>query len=215
VKSPPLSAFAYAALAWAAACSGSRPPEAEAPAAPAGSRGAQTPTRRLVTICQGAPTDDVRTSDLDENGVPETTKYYDEAPDPERPGQRKTVLVRQELDLTWDGKTDICRYFDASGQVTKEEWDLDYDGNVDEVRYYEEGTLVRSERDRNNDGRPEVYRYYADGELERKETDTNGNGQVDRWEYYDGRVLDRVGVDKDDDGAVDTWAKASTQKPQP
>ncbi|NJK89477.1 MAG: hypothetical protein HC923_08795 [Myxococcales bacterium] len=150
-------------------------------------------------------------ADLDEDGVPETTKYYDEIPDPERPGQRKTILVRQELDLTWDGRTDICRYFGAHGKVEREEWDLDYDGRVDEVRYYEDGVITRSERDRNNDGRPEVFRYFSEGKLERKETDSNGDGKVDRWEYYDGRVLDRIGVDKDHDGSVDTWAKAATK----
>jgi antitoxin component YwqK of YwqJK toxin-antitoxin module len=213
VKSPPASAFAYALLALGAACSGSQTPEAESLPPAAGNASEPAPQRRLTSICAGEPSGEVRTTDLDEDGTPETTKYYDEIADPERPGQRKSILVRQELDLTWDGRTDICRYFDESGNVVKEEWDLDYDGHVDEVRYYEEGQIVRSERDRNNDGRAEVYRYYAGGKLERKETDTNGDGQIDRWEYYDGRILDRVGVDKDGDGAVDTWAKAATNSP--
>lgn len=214
MKSPPPFAFAYALLALGAACAGSQSPSAEssptAGSTPASSGATQ---RRLVSVCAGQPTGEVRTTDLDEDGVPETTKYYEEVADPERPGQRTTVLVRQELDLTWDGQTDICRYFDASGRVVKEEWDLDYDGKVDEVRFYEDGAIVRSERDRNNDGRAEVYRYYSDGKLERKETDTDADGQVDRWEYYSGRTLDRVGIDKDGDGAVDTWAKASTDAP--
>lgn len=155
---------------------------------------------------------EVRTSDLDEDGRPEVVKYYEDVEDPDRPGQRKSVLVRQELDLTWDGKTDIWRYFDRTGKVIREEWDLDFDGNVDETRYFEEGIIVRSERDQNNDGRADVIRYYSEGRLERKESDANGDGQPDRWEYYEGRKLDRIGVDKDGDGAVDTWAKASTQR---
>lgn len=159
---------------------------------------------------EAGATDDVRTSDLDNDGRPEVIKYYKTIPDPERPGQNKTVLVRQDIDVTWDGKTDIWRYFDDNGQATKEEWDTDYDGNIDETRYFEGGIIVRSERDRNNDGKPDVMRYYKQGKLERKETDTNGDGQVDRWEYFQGRVLDRVGVDRDHDGTVDSWAKSES-----
>lgn len=161
---------------------------------------------------QGGATEDVRTSDIDQDGRPEVYKYYKTVDDPERPGEKKTVLVRQDIDLTWDGKIDIWRYFDATGKVQREEWDTDYDGNVDETRYFEGGVMVRSERDRNNDGRADMTRYYKDGKLERKESDTNGDGQVDRWEYFTGRVLDRVGVDKDHDGSVDTWAKADATK---
>lgn len=177
-------------------------PTAAAPAASA--NGPKSPQPGGTT---GA-TDDVRTSDLDNDGRPEVTKYYKTIDDPERPGQKKTILVRQDIDLTWDGKVDIWRYFDDNGMAEKEEWDTDYDGKIDETRFFEGGVIVRSERDRNNDGRPDVMRYYKEGKLERKETDTNGDGQVDRWEYFQGRVLDRVGVDRDHDGSVDSWAKA-------
>jgi hypothetical protein len=190
---------------------GAQTPDADAPP-PAGAPRTGVPSKSAQPGGTGPTTDNVRTSDIDEDGRPEVTKYYDDVPDPERPGQRKSVLVRQELDLTWDGRVDIWRYFGPDGKVTKEEWDLDYDGNVDETRFFEEGVLVRTERDQNNDGQIDVTRYYADGKLERKETDSNGDGKPDRWEYYEGRVLDRVGVDKDFDGTVDTWAKAATQR---
>ncbi len=153
-------------------------------------------------------TDDVRTSDIDNDGRPEVYKYYSRIDDPDRPGEKKTQLTRQDLDLNWDGKIDIWRYFDAKGKVEREEWDTDYDGKVDETRFFENGVIARVERDRNNDGRPDMIRYYKAGKLERKESDTNGDGQVDRWEYFTGRTLDCVGVDKDHDGSVDTWAKA-------
>ncbi|MEO1335270.1 MAG: hypothetical protein AAFV29_06485 [Myxococcota bacterium] len=153
-------------------------------------------------------TDDVRTADIDNDGRPEVFKYYQTIPDVDKPGQKKTVLVRQDLDVNWDGKIDIWRYFTAAGLPAKEEWDTDYDGNIDETRTFEDGKIVKSERDRNNDGRTDVFRYYREGKLERKESDTNGDGAVDRWEYYKGRVLDRVGVDKDHDGTVDAWAKS-------
>mgnify|MGYP006281289447 FL=1 len=148
----------------AAACSSSTPPpeSAETPRV-AGPPAAPKPGG------SGPTGPNVQTSDINEDGTPEVVKYYEEIEDPDRPGQRKSVLVRQELDLTWDGKTDIWRYFDRSGNVTREEWDLDFDGNVDETRYFEDGVIVRAERDQNNDGRADVVRYYAGGKLERKE----------------------------------------------
>ncbi|MBK8013775.1 MAG: hypothetical protein IPK13_20800 [Deltaproteobacteria bacterium] len=161
---------------------------------------------------QDGTTTDVRTSDLNNDGVPELTKYYKEVDDPAVAGKKKSVLVRQDIDMTWDGRVDIWRYFDDQGQVVREEWDTDYDGNVDETRFFENGVIVRSERDRNNDGRPDIFRYYAKGQLERKEVDTNGDGQIDRWEYFNGLTLDRVGVDKNFDGTVDTWAKVGTEQ---
>lgn len=157
---------------------------------------------------QTGATEDQRTADVDGDGRPEVLKYYKKIDDPERPGEKKTILVRQDIDLNWDGTIDIWRYFDGTGLVEREEWDTDFDGNIDDKRFFENGVLVRSERDRNNDGRADITRYYKEGKLERKESDTNGDGNIDRWEYYTGQVLDRVGVDKDHDGTVDTWAKA-------
>jgi antitoxin component YwqK of YwqJK toxin-antitoxin module len=169
---------------------------------------AEVEEKRPVKGGESGPTGDVRTSDIDNDGKSEVYKYYNSVDDPDRPGEKKTVLVRQDIDLTWDGKIDIWRYFDAKGKVEREEWDTDFDGNVDETRYFEGGVLARAERDRNNDGKPDMFRYYKLGKLERKESDTNGDGQIDRWEYFTGKVLDRVGVDKNYDGSVDTWAKA-------
>ena len=197
--------YSLLALLLSAACSGGG---AQQGANPAQNAAPKEPT--VLGGC-GAPTngEELQTTDINSDGLPEVCKYYKEIDDPERPGRRRNLLVRQDVDVNWDGKVDIKRLFDASGTVTKEEWDADYDGRVDEVRLFESGTIVRSERDQNNDGSMDVFRYYADGQLERKETDSNGDGQTDRWEYYRGRVLDRVGVDKDHDGTVDSWAKAA------
>ncbi len=154
-------------------------------------------------------TKELREADVDGDGRPDLFKYYKQVDDPERPGEKKNALVRQDIDLNWDGKLDVCRFFDASGVVYKEEFDLDYDGKVDELRMYEEGTIVESRRDRNNDGRFDVVRKYKNGKLTQKETDTNDDGNVDRWEYYDGNTLDRIGIDLDHDGKVDRWAKSA------
>lgn len=155
-------------------------------------------------------TGNAQPADVDGDGRPEVVKYYQDVDDPERPGQKKSALMRQDIDLNWDGRLDVCRYFSAAGVVVREELDLDYDARVDDVRWYEEGTIVRSERDRNNDGRADVIRRYKAGKLTQKEVDTNEDGQPDRWEYFDGDRLERVGVDMDHDGKVDRWSKAGS-----
>src|SRR5688572_4437186 len=137
---------------------------------------------RPVAGGQQGATDDVRTSDIDNDGKAEVYKYYGRVDDPDRPGEKKTQLTRQDLDLNWDGKSDIWRYFDGKGKVEREEWDTDYDGNVDDTRFFDNGVIARAERDRNNDGKADMIRYYKSGKLERKESDTNGDGQVDRSE---------------------------------
>lgn len=193
------------ALLGATACGGSTQ---------AASTGSTTPTAAgskaaFIGGCNPAQSgEQLRVTDVNDDGFPEVCKYYREVDDPERPGQKKTVLLRQDLDVSWDGKIDIKRTFDASGLVVREEWDADYDGRVDEVRYFEDGKIVRSERDQDNDGQTDVTRFYVDGKLERKESDTNGDGKTDRWEYFKGRVVDRVGIDVDHDGKVDDWQKS-------
>jgi hypothetical protein len=154
-------------------------------------------------------TADARPSDVDGDGRPEVVKYYADVADPERPGERKLALIRQDIDLNWDGKLDVCRHFSAAGLVTKEEVDLDYDGRIDELRTFEDGQLVRAERDRNNDGRADIVRRFRGGKLVQKEIDSNDDGQPDRWEYFEGDRIDRIGFDLDHDGRVDRWAKAS------
>ena len=172
----------------------------------------EAPRRRVASSCSDTgKTDTMREADVDGDGRPDLFKYYKEVDDAERPGERKTVLVRQDIDLNWDGRLDICRYFAANGKVDREEFDLDYDGKVDEIRTYKDGIVTLAERDRNNDGRFDVIRRYNKGKLIQKETDTNDDGQIDRWEYYDGDLLDRVGVDVDHDGKVDRWAKSSAR----
>ena len=199
-----LPIFASAAALALAGCATSKGSQGQSQTAQK-----QVEEKRQVPGGQTGETDDLRTSDIDNDGKPEVFKYYSRIDDPERPGEKKTQLTRQDVDLNWDGKIDIWRYFDASGKVEREEWDTDYDGKVDDTRFFENGVITRAERDRNNDGRADMVRYYKSGALERKESDTNGDGQIDRWEYFTGRILDRVGVDKDHDGSVDTWAKAA------
>ncbi|MCP3141957.1 hypothetical protein [Pyxidicoccus xibeiensis] len=119
-------------------------------------------------------------------------------------GDRK---VRQELDLNWDGRVDLTRYFDATGAQVRETLDLDYDGKVDATYFFEKGVNTRRERDVNGDGRADSFIYYERGALVRKERDTNADGKVDYWEYWEGGQVDRIGEDLDGDGTVDKWTR--------
>ncbi|GEL68767.1 MULTISPECIES: hypothetical protein [Myxococcus] len=115
--------------------------------------------------------------------------------------------VRQELDLNWDGRVDLTRYFDANGDKARESLDLDFDGRVDATYFHEKGVNTRRERDTNGDGRPDSFTYYEGGKLVRKERDTRGAGRIDYWEYWEGGQVDRIGEDLDGDGTVDKWTR--------
>ncbi|MEO1233789.1 MAG: hypothetical protein AAFZ18_33315, partial [Myxococcota bacterium] len=182
---PLFASFGLTALL--SACSGSSANSSASTPPPAAGAGAATVASQARAIggCSApASGEEMRTSDVDDNGNPEVCKYYRTIDDPERPGQRKSMLARMTLDVNGDGKTDIERNFAADGLVVQESWDTDFDGRVDEVRSFEEGKITRAERDQDNDGRMEVIRFYDDGKLERKEVDTNGDGKPDRWEYF-------------------------------
>ena len=189
------------------ACGSSRKAKKQAGAAPVAA--APAPRKMASSCSDEGKTANVRESDVDGDARPDLFKYYNDVDDPDRPGERKTILVRQDIDLNWDGHLDICRFFAVDGTVAREEFDLDYDGRIDEVRTYEAGVITLSERDRNNDGRFDVIRRYKNGKLIQKEVDTNDDGNIDRWEYYSGKSLDRIGIDLDHDGKVDRWAKSS------
>ncbi|MCP3099601.1 hypothetical protein LZ198_12055 [Myxococcus sp. K15C18031901] len=122
-------------------------------------------------------------------------------------GQERYRKVRQELDLNWDGRVDLTRFFDPAGALTREVMDLDYDGKVDATYFYEKGANTRRERDFDGDGRADTTTFYEKGQLVRKERDTNGDGRVDSWEYWENGQLDRLGEDLDGDGTVDKWTR--------
>ena len=70
-------------------------------------------------------TKDARAVDVDGDGRPEVIKYYQEVDDPERPGEKKSALIRQDIDLNWDGKIDVCRKFSPAGLAVREEIEPD------------------------------------------------------------------------------------------
>jgi hypothetical protein len=143
--------------------------------------------------------------DLNHDGKPDLWVYTVKAKTAD--GREYDRVVRKEMDINWDGKVDIVRYYDENEQLVKETLDLDFDGKVDQWNYYEKGVLVRKERDLAYSGKPDLWIYYENGQIVRKERDTNHSGKVNYWEYWENGQVDRVGEDLDGDGKVDRWTK--------
>ena len=134
---------------------------------------------------------------------PDIKNYYRERSDAPR------LLVRKEMDLNRDGKTDVISLFDPDGMLEREELDADYDGRFDWIDHYQKGERVMSEYDTDSDGRPNVFKYYIKGSdglvhLDRKERDEDGDGAIDVWEKFSqaGEVT-RTARDTDGDGRMD------------
>ncbi len=143
--------------------------------------------------------------DLNHDGKPDVWVYTVKSKTPDAKDYDR--LVRKEMDINWDGKVDIVRYYDENEQISKEELDLDFDGRIDQWNYYEKGVLVRKERDLDFNGKPDLWIYYEKGHIVRKERDTNHSGKVNYWEYWENDRVDRIGEDLNGDGQVDRWTK--------
>lgn len=143
--------------------------------------------------------------DLNHDGKPDMWVYTVKAKTAD--GKDYDRVVRKEMDINWDGRVDIVRYYDENEQISKEALDLDFDGKIDQWNYYEKGVLVRKERDLAYNGKPDLWIYYEKGHIVRKERDTNHTGKVNYWEYWENDRVDRVGEDLDGDGQVDRWTK--------
>lgn len=151
--------------------------------------------------------DDEKVTEFDLNGDKKPDVWVYTVPGKTADGKDFERRARTELDINWDGKVDIARWYDEKEQLVKEALDLDFDGKVDQVNFYEKGVIVRKERDLSSSGKPTLWLFYEKGKLVRKERDTNGDGKVDYWEYWENDQVDRVGEDLDGDGNVDKWTK--------
>lgn len=172
-----------------------------------GAEGAGTEARKKAEGIQPerSGNEQVAEQDVNGDGKPDIWTYTVKAKDAD--GVEQERRVRQELDLNWDGRVDLTRYFDANGDQTRETLDLDYDGKVDATYFFEKGVNTRRERDVDGDGRADSFIFYERGALVRKERDTNSDGKVDYWEYWEGGQVDRIGEDLDGDGTVDKWTR--------
>jgi len=83
--------------------------------------------------------------DLNHDGKPDMWVYSVKAKTAD--GKDYDRVVRKEMDINWDGRVDIVRYYDENEKISKAALDLDFDGKIDQWNYYEKGVLVRKERD--------------------------------------------------------------------
>ena len=190
---------AWVAAATLAGCSGGR--EATRP------DGEQADGERLAENIVQARRGDERVNEYDLNGDKRPDVWSFTVTAKGEDGKEYQRLVRKELDINWDGKVDIVKYYDAKEQLERESYDHDFDGKVDQVNFFEKGVVVRKERDITGDGKVDTWIFFEKGKIARKERDTNNDGRVDYWEYWEGDHVDRVGEDLDGDGQVDRWTK--------
>jgi hypothetical protein len=170
-----------------------------------GAEGAEARPRAEAIKPERSGGERAQEQDVNGDGAPDMWTYAVKEKDAD--GVEQERRVRQELDLNWDGRVDLTRYFDAKGDPARETLDLDYDGKVDATYFFEKGINTRRERDVNGDGRMDSFSFYERGALVRKERDTNTDGKVDYWEYWEGGQVDRIGEDLDGDGTVDKWTR--------
>jgi hypothetical protein len=94
-------------------------------------------------------------------------------------------VVRVELDLDRNGKTDRWDFYKPDGTLEKVGLSRLNDGVMDAVAFYDgDRALVRMEISTARDGRFNRVEYYERGVLTRAEEDTNGDGRADKWETY-------------------------------
>ena len=156
----------------------------------------------LETKTEGAQT--VEMVDLNGDRQPDVWKVSVKLPGAEG----RSMLIRRDLDVNFDGRVDIRRHYDASGEVEREEMDRDFDRRVDAVHCYRNGALYMSEIDMAFDGQTDVWKFYDEGELVRKERDLDGDSIVDSWEYWKSGRLVRKGSDRDGDGEPEYFEDA-------
>jgi hypothetical protein len=171
----------------------------------------------------------VETVDVDGDGQPNVRHALE--------GERR---VCTELDLNFDSKMDVTRFYEEDGETPeREEYDYDFDGLIDEVLTYEGGALVkreldtnfdhrvdtwilcqagyviRVERDRRMRGKPDVFEDYEDGFLTVAAYDEDLDGTPERFEFFeDGRIVE-TGVDTTGDGEADERTRVSVESAGP
>ncbi len=121
-------------------------------------------------------------------------------------GSGKIVVADQiiEEDMNHDGKTDAWNYTHDK-RIIKQELDINFDGKIDSVYVYDENMKVKEETlDTNYDGRMDNWREYEDGELVLDQIDSNLDGRIDVWIYVDRGRIYRIEKDTDFDGIPET-----------
>jgi hypothetical protein len=116
---------------------------------------------------------EVITSDTNKDGDPDAWTHV-----------RDGNVIKQELDVNFDGKVDAMFIYEYTGKVKEETLDTDYDGRMDNWRVYEDGKLAIDRIDSNHDGRIDLWFYVDGGKIIRLEKDTTGDGKPDTVREY-------------------------------
>ncbi|MBK8169563.1 MAG: hypothetical protein IPK60_04375 [Sandaracinaceae bacterium] len=146
---------------------------------------------------------EVRSVDVNGDGTPDLRHVFQN-------GVERCAI----LDMNYDGRVDITRFFGPDGRtVIREEDDYDFDGRMDEIRYFENGRLVNKEIDTNFDNAIDTWVWCTGAEVTRAERDRHHRGRPDQWESYErGRLL-RVAYDDNRDGRPDRWENYRAGRP--
>jgi hypothetical protein len=156
----------------------------------AGSRSEPQPITRKPCN-DGTP----QTVDVNNDGRPDITHRVDG-------GKR----VCSEVDLNFDGRADLGRFYDKDGKtIGFEQHDYDFDGKVDDSVFYKAGQVERKELDTNFDGLVDTWLWCKGPLVANAERARRKPGRVDTWETYENGALAEVKYDENNDGVVEKW----------
>lgn len=141
--------------------------------------------------------------DLSGNGIVDIWTWYRDSSGPGNTTRR--LMIRKATDINGDGRPDIVAYFDESGQMVKEEIDLDYDGRADKIRLLDKGKVIREDISTRFDGAVDMRKYFENGVLVVKQIDTRHQGRFDEFQYFVNGRLARIGWDRDGDGKPEVF----------
>jgi len=115
-------------------------------------------------------------------------------------------LSKIALDANKNGKNDTVSYMDGT-RIIRVELDLDENGKTERWDFYRpDGTLEKVGFASRNDGVMDSQAFYATGHvLDRIEISTKRDGRFDRTEFYENSVLVRSQDDVNGDGRPDKW----------
>ena len=139
---------------------------------------------------------------LDEEG-----EVIDNAADASESARENLRQISKDLDVNGDQQMDVFRFYSSNGELVREEMDVNFDGAVDRVRHFDGAAVTHKESDTDGDGVADTVRYYRGGALFRVEVDADENGIAETYFYYDEQGLHRRGTDVDEDGTIDDWTR--------
>lgn len=142
--------------------------------------------------CSGG---DPQNVDVNNDGKPDITHRVK--------GDRRVCSV---MDLNFDGRTDLLRFYEESGkQIALEQHDYDFDGRIDDQAFFKSGKVARKELDTNFDGLIDTWLWCQGPQIERAERARRKAGHVDTWEAYNQGLLAEIQYDENSDGKVEKW----------